>query len=85
MGKILLDVKPFQETLHAHMCGPASLKILLDFYGINKTEKECTELTGLIPGLGIHVDGFERAAKSLGLKFFVKKLPSLLCVRRGFI
>ena len=38
MNKVLLDVKPFQETLNADMCGPASLKIVLEYYGINKSE-----------------------------------------------
>lgn len=42
-----LDLKPFQETLRAGMCGPASLKIILDYYGISKTEKELADLTGL--------------------------------------
>ncbi len=27
--KKILNVKPFQETLNAGMCGPASLKIVL--------------------------------------------------------
>jgi len=40
MNKILLDVKPFQETLNADMCGPASLKIVLGYYAFDKTEKE---------------------------------------------
>jgi len=28
----LLPVKPFQETLHGGYCGPASLKIVLDYF-----------------------------------------------------
>jgi len=35
----ILDLEPFQETLNAGMCGPASLKILLSYYGLEKSEK----------------------------------------------
>lgn len=68
MKKITLDVKPFQETLHADMCGPASLKIVLDYYGIDKSEQELAKLTRLVPGLGVDDKRIARAAKSLGLK-----------------
>ncbi len=34
----ILKVKSFQETLNASMCGPASLKIVLKYYGIDKLE-----------------------------------------------
>jgi len=68
MKKITLDVKPFQETLHADMCGPASLKIVLDYYGIDKSEQELAKLTGLAPGLGVDDKGIANATESLGLK-----------------
>lgn len=63
-----LDVKPFQETLHADMCGPASLKIVLDYHGVNKTENELADLTGLVPGLGVDDVNIAKAAESLGFK-----------------
>ncbi len=72
MKKITLDVKPFQETLHADMCGPASLKIVLDYYGMNKSEQELAQLTKLVPGLGIDDKNIARAAESLGLKVQIK-------------
>ncbi len=65
---IKLDVKPFQETLHADMCGPASLKIVMDYYGMDKSEKELAELTKLAPGLGVDDKNIANAAKSLGFK-----------------
>ena len=43
----MLKIKPFQETLHADMCGPASLKIVLDYYGVSKTEKELANYRNL--------------------------------------
>ena len=62
----MLNVKPFQETLYADMCGPASLKIILDFYGVNKSEKELAILADLVPGLGVDDKGIIRAARSFG-------------------
>lgn len=72
MKSIMLDVKPFQETLHADMCGPATLKIILDYYGIHKQEKELAELTGVIGGVGIDDTAIEKAARTFGLKVEIK-------------
>lgn len=64
----LLPVKPFQETLHAGMCGPASLKMVLDYYGVDKTEEELAEFCGTDSDLGTSDEGIKRAAESLGFK-----------------
>ena len=67
-----LKVKPFQETLGAGMCGPASLKIVLDYYGINKSEKELARATRTTKILGTDAAGLTKAAKQLGFKVSVK-------------
>jgi len=72
MKPIMLDVKPFQETLHSDMCGPASLKIVLDHYGLLKQENELADLTGVVKGIGVDDSGIEKAAKSLGFKVEIK-------------
>lgn len=72
MKKILLNVKPFQETLHASMCGPASLKIVFDYYGLKKSEKELALLAGTNKDFGTDDKGISRAAKSLGFNCVVK-------------
>lgn len=72
MKPIMLDVKPFQETLHADMCGPATLKIVLDYYGVHKSEKELAELTDVIKGIGVDDRAIEKAAKSLCCKVEIK-------------
>jgi len=72
MNKTLLDVKPFQETLHKDMCGPASLKIILDYYGVNKAEKELAKLAGLKKGLGIDDRGIKKVVEKLGFKIIIK-------------
>ena len=68
----MLDVKPFQETLHAGMCGPASLKIVLGYYGLEKTEQELAELSGATSELGTDDQGITKAAESLGFKTLIK-------------
>ena len=62
----MLPVEPFQETLGVGMCGPASLKIVLEYYGIRKTERELAELCGTTRDLGTDDRGLRRAAERLG-------------------
>jgi len=76
MRRILLDVKPFRETLDADMCGPASLKILLEYYDIIKSEEELAKMAGHKEGLGTDDKGIERAAKKLGFKVKIKNNSS---------
>lgn len=76
MKKISLDVKSFQETLNADMCGPASLKIVMDYYGVNKSEKELAELTNLTPGLGIDDKSIAKVANQFGFKVDIKNESS---------
>ena len=76
MNKILLDVKPFQETLNADMCGPASLKIVLEYYGINKSEDELAQLCKVKKGLGVDDKSIKSAAEKLGFKAKIKNNSS---------
>ena len=68
---VKLDIKGFQETLHAGMCGPASLKIILDYYGLVKSEKELAELMEAT-ALGTDDQSIARTAVSLGYRAEVK-------------
>ncbi len=70
--KKMLKVKPFQETLNASMCGPASLKIVLAYYEAEKSEKELAKMAGWDRDLGIDDKGIKRAAESLGFKVKIK-------------
>ncbi len=72
MSKIILDVKPFQETLHSDMCGPASLKIVLGYYGLEKSEEELAKLTNLVFGLGVNDESIVKASEALGFKAEIK-------------
>lgn len=79
---VRLNLKPFQETLNAGMCGPASLKILLDYYGIDKNERELAELTKTTARLGTNDKEIERAAKKLGFKVAIKNNSSFSDVEK---
>src|SRR3989344_3616341 len=68
----MLNVTAFQETLHADMCGPASLKIVLDYYGVNQTEKELADIIGVVPEVGVDAVSIKKVAERLGFKVFVK-------------
>lgn len=72
MDKIILDVKPFQETLHGGYCGPATLKILLSYYGLEKSEEELAQLCGIDKHLGIDDQAIKKVAEQLGFKVEIK-------------
>ena len=71
-----LKVKPFQETLGQGMCGPASLKIVLAYYGVDKSEKELAKLSGWNKKLGIDEKGARKAAEALGFRVKIKNNSS---------
>lgn len=68
----LLPVTPFQETLHAGMCGPASLKMVLEYYGMEKTESELAELCRNGQNLGTSDEGLKQTAEHLGFTVEIK-------------
>jgi len=72
MNKILLPVRSFQETLHAGMCGPASLKIILTYFGIEKTESELAAMCHVDEQLGVNENDLRRVAESFGFHVTIK-------------
>lgn len=76
MNRIMLKVKSFQETLNCSYCGPATLKILLKYYGIEKSEKELADMTGWDEDLGVDDKGIKQAAETLGFKVKIKNNSS---------
>jgi predicted double-glycine peptidase len=66
--EILLPVKSFQETLHAGMCGPASLKMVLAYYGVEKSESELAQLTHTDVDLGTTTQELAHVAESFGFR-----------------
>ena len=78
----MFKIKPFRQS--ASFCGPASLKMVLQFYGIDKTEKELAKLSGATKGKGVEADGLVKAAKKLGLKAFYKDYCEIEDIRKYF-
>jgi len=76
MNKIMLKIKPFQEKLYYSYCGPATLKILFSYYGIDKTEKELAKMAGWNKVLGIDDRGVKKVVEKLGFKVEIKNNSS---------
>jgi len=72
MKQDLLPIKPFQETLYKSMCGPASMKMVFDYYGIEKSEEEIAKLCETTEESGTNDEGIKKAAESLGFKVEIK-------------
>ncbi len=70
--KNMLPVKAFQETLHEGMCGPACMKMILDYYGIEKQETEIAKLCGTEKFLGTNAETLICIAENFGLKTTLK-------------
>lgn len=68
----MLTVEPFQETLQAGMCGPASLKMVLRYYGIDRSEAELAQLMGTDAHFGTGAKSLKTEAEKLGLKAEIK-------------
>ena len=86
----MLKIKPFRQT--AGFCGPASLKMILDYYGLFLSELEIAKLAGTTKKNGTKPQSLISALKLLDfhgfwkekgiieeLKFFIKlKLPIII-------
>ncbi|MBS3175264.1 C39 family peptidase [Candidatus Woesearchaeota archaeon] len=65
----MLQIKPFMQKT-GFSCGPASLKIVLEYYGIHKTEKQLVRLTNCTY-YGTNAKNLLKTAEILGLKGFI--------------
>lgn len=72
MTQIKLNTRPFQETLHQNICGAAALKIVFDYYGVEKTEQELADLCGIKGQLGVGSEGLKKVAESFGFNVEIK-------------
>jgi predicted double-glycine peptidase len=71
----LLSVEPFQETLHANVCAPATLKMLLTYWklpGAEKSDLELAKEMGTDPSLGTSNEAFVETAMRFNLISEVK-------------
>lgn len=68
----LLDVPPYQEKLGAGYCGPAVLKMILGYYGIEKSEDELAQLAGTTLYLGTSNEAIKQVLEQHGLTVEIK-------------
>ncbi len=85
--KLLLNTPHFQETRNAGMCGPASLKIVCDYFDVPMTEKELATLCKTKSNLGTTGTQMLAAARLLDFKAKIKDRATFKdieeCLRRG--
>lgn len=72
----MIKLKPFKQS--RGYCGPASLKMILSFYGINKSEKELAKLTKASRDKGCSEIDIVKIAKKFGFKAHIKKNSSII-------
>jgi predicted double-glycine peptidase len=71
----MLNLKSYRQK--PELCGPACLKMVLEYYGIQKNEDELANLAGYVPSEGVKVDGLINAATKLGLNAFYKDFSEI--------
>ncbi|MBM3200071.1 hypothetical protein FJZ53_03965 [Candidatus Woesearchaeota archaeon] len=80
----MLRVKTFQQTQTGY-CGPASLKMVLAYFGVEKSEKQLARLTRCSKKYGSEAEHILSAVKTLGFKGLVKDFSSFDDIRKFVI
>src|SRR5262249_33582675 len=75
-----LEIPSFRQR--PSFCGPASLKLVLSYFGIEKSERELGKLSGCTLTEGTPVNGLLRAARACGLRAYKKDLADFDDIRR---
>jgi len=76
----MIRLTPYRQK--PGFCGPASLKMVLDFYGNDRTEDELSKLCGRKDGQGTEISGIAKAARGLGFKAEVKEGADLETLKK---
>ncbi|MGE0792565.1 MAG: C39 family peptidase [Candidatus Woesearchaeota archaeon] len=71
----MLNVKLFKQS--KGYCGPASLKMVLSCYGINKSENYLAKITKTTRTKGCYEKNIVKACEKFGLKGYVKNNSSI--------
>ena len=79
---IRIETRPFQEPLNRGLCGPSSLKIVLDYYGVRASLSGLAKLCATSPELGTDARGIKHAATILGFTATSKDRSSFRDVDR---
>jgi len=65
----MIKIKPIKQTKN-YLCGPASLKMVLSFYKINKSEKDIAKLTKTTFKKGCSLNNILKLASQLNLSAY---------------
>lgn len=76
----LLRVKAFQET--PGWCGPASLKMVLAYYGVRKSERALARLSGATRTQGVEAPALAKVARKLGFSALIKDRATLADIKK---
>lgn len=79
----MLKIKPFKQKIA--FCGPASLKMVLEYYGVKKTERELGVRAGCTTARGTPAKGLISAAREFGFRGTIKEFADLKDIRRYVI
>lgn len=71
----MIKLKPFRQS--PGLCGPASLKMVFDYYGVSASEAEIAKVAGATKEKGVSKAGLIKAAKHFGFRVFSKEKSSL--------
>jgi len=67
----MIKLKPFRQT--PGLCGPASLKMVMDYYGVSVSEKEIARVAGSTRERGDFDQRFDQGGKSLRVQGYFQK------------
>lgn len=76
----MIKLKPFKQS--KGYCGPASLKMVLSAYGINKSEKYLAKTTKSSRTRGCDEEDIVKATEEFGFKGYVKQNSSINEVKK---
>ncbi len=76
----MIKLKNVRQT--TGFCGPSSLRAVLAYYGIAKTEKELAKLSGATRAKGATAAGLLRAAKACGFKGIIKDFSGISDIKK---
>lgn len=70
MKNNMIRLKPFRQT--PDFCGPATLKMVFDYYGVKATEKEIGKIAGTTQKYGTSPENMKKAAAHFGFDAILK-------------
>jgi len=71
----VMELKPMLQS--PGLCGPAALRIVLDYYGIAASEEKLAKLSCATESKGTTAEGMIKAAKSFNLQVLLKDSSSV--------